>query len=133
MSRLGECRRDHESHGNAPFTSEASPQGTSQHATANSPDVIGRTHRRDTAQLPDLSTEAPIPVSQLPSVAEVPPEAPVLTSEPPASSLSDTVPPPVVTARLPSEEEEDTLLQDTPTLPLPVRKPALRPEAKITA
>ena len=103
-----ENARDHESRGNAPFTSEASPQGTSQHATANSPDLSAEpsSQHGTTPNLsaepssqhgttPDLSTEAPIPFSQLPSVAEVPPEAPVLTSEPPASSLSDdAVPPP---------------------------------------
>ena len=89
-----ENARDHESRGNAPSTSAASPQGTSQHATANSPDLSAEPSSQH-GTTPDLSTEAPIPVSQLPSVAEVPPEAPVLTFEPPASSLSDdTVPPP---------------------------------------
>ena len=99
-----ENARDHESRGNARFTSEAS----SQHATANSPDLSAEpsSQHGTTPNLsaepssqhgttPDLSTEAPIPFSQLPSVAEAPPEAPVLTSEPPASSLSDdAVPPP---------------------------------------
>ena len=103
-----ENARDHESRGNAPFTLVASPQGTSQHATANSPDLSAEpsSQHGTTPNLwaepssqhgttPDLSTEAPIPFSQLPSVAEVPPESPVLTSEPPASSLSDdAVPPP---------------------------------------
>ena len=55
----------------------------------------------------------------------------MLISEPPASSLSDTMPPPVVTARLPSSEEEQMALPpDTPTAPLPVRKPAIRPEVR---
>ena len=103
-----ENARDHKSRGNAPFTSEASPQGTSQHATANSPDLSAEPSSQhgttpnlsaepssEHGTTPDLSTEAPIPFSQLPSVAEVPPEAPVLTSEPPVSSLSDdAVPPP---------------------------------------
>jgi hypothetical protein len=89
-----ENARDHESRGNTPSTSAASPQGTLQHATANSPDLSAEPSSQH-GTTPDLSTEAPIPVSQLPSVAEVPPEAPVITSEPPASSLSDeTVPPP---------------------------------------
>ena len=93
--------RDHESRGNARFTSEAS----SQHTTANSPDLSAEpsSQHGTTPNLsadpssqhgttPDLSTEPPIPSSQLPSVAEAPPE---LTSEPPASSLSDdAVPPP---------------------------------------
>ena len=82
-----ENARDHESRGNAPVTLVASPQGTSQHATANSPDLsaepssqhgttpnlsVERSSQHGTT--PDVSTEAPIPFSQLPSVAEVPPE-----------------------------------------------------------
>ena len=103
-----ENARDHESRGNAPVTLVASPQGTSQHATANSPDLsaepssqhgttpnlsVERSSQHGTT--PDGPTEVPIPFSQLPSVAEVPPKSPVLTSESPASSLSDdAVPPP---------------------------------------
>jgi hypothetical protein len=121
---------DHESPGNAPSTSAASPQGTSQHATATPPDLSAEASSRH-GTTPDLSTEASIPHPQLPSVAEIPPEVPVITSEPPASSLSDTMPPPVVTARLPSSEEEQMALPpDTPAAPLPVRKPALRPEVR---
>jgi len=104
-----ENARDPESRGNAPFPSEASPQGTSQQAV-NSPDLSAEpsSQHGTTPNLsaepssqhgttPDLSTETPIPFSQSPSVAEVPPEAPMLTPKPPASSLSDNaVPPPVI-------------------------------------
>jgi len=150
-----ENARDHESRGNASFTSEASPQGTShpdlsaepssQHGTTPN---LSPEPSSEHSTTPDLSREAPIPLSQLPSVAEVPPAAPVLTSEPPVSSLSDdAVPPPneiwieearegktkkapVVepAARLPnqhaSSNEAERSPLDNPDLPL--RKPSSR-------
>ena len=121
-----ENARDHQSRANAHFTSEASPQ----HATANSRDLSAEpsSQHGTTPNLwadpssqhgttPDLSTEPPIPLSQLPSVAEVPPEAPVLTSEPPASSLSDDAVPP------PDEVEE---AREGETKTAPVVDPAAR-------
>jgi hypothetical protein len=155
-----ENARDHKSRGNASLTSEASPQGTSQHATANPPDLSAEpsSQHGTTPNLsaepssvhgttPDLSREAARPFSRLPSVAEVPPEAPVLTSEPPVSSLSDDAAPPpdeisieearegktkkapVVdpAARLdqhPSSNEAERSPLDNPDLPL--RKPSSR-------
>jgi uncharacterized protein YjbI with pentapeptide repeats len=99
----------------SPLVSAESPVTTSRHGT-----------------IPDLSTEASLPDPQLTPATEAPAEALALnTPEHSAdSSLSETPPPPVVTAPLPSSVEQkdvETILpHDAGTPPMPVRKPVIQ-------
>jgi uncharacterized protein YjbI with pentapeptide repeats len=94
------------------LVSAESPVTTSRHGT-----------------VPNLPTEASIPDTQSASATEAP-AAPLALSTPAASSLSDTVTPPVATAALPSSLEqkdaETELPHDAGSPPMPVRKPVIQ-------
>jgi uncharacterized protein YjbI with pentapeptide repeats len=97
------------------LVSAESPIATSRHGT-----------------VPDLPAEASIPDPQLNPATEAPAAAPALSTpeHSAASPLSDTVPPPVVTATLPSSVEqkdaEPVLPHDAGSPPMPVRKPVIQ-------
>ena len=120
-----ENARDHKSHG------DASPRKRRRKARRNTPQPAPDLSAEPSSQhgttpnlsaepasehgtTPDLSTEAPIPFSHLPSVAEVPPAAPVLTSEPPVSSLSDDAVPP--SDEISIEEAREGKTQEAPVV-----------------
>ena len=120
MSRLGDAS-DHEFRGNAPFTLEASPQGTSQHATANSPDLsaepssqhgttpnLSANRRRNTALLQTYRRK-PLYLSrnclQLPRFRL---KVPCSLPEPPTSSLSDGAVPPLDEISIEEAREGET-------------------------